>query len=161
MEAYNAEMLRYDIELATWKGAKGKGEPPEKPTEPVPWRCLCDDTTVEAVAVLLLQNWRGLLMARDELAAWLGGFDRYAQGKGGDVPKWLEMHGGRSIMVDRKTGDRKTIYVPRAAVSVTGGIQPATLQRALGRAYFENGLAARLLLACPPRPSETLDGEGG
>ncbi len=67
------------------------------------------------------------------------------------MAKWLEMHGGRSIMVDRKTGDRKTIYVPLAAVSVTGAIQPTTLQRALGRAYFENGLAARLLLACPPR----------
>jgi hypothetical protein len=61
------------------------------------------------------------------------------------------MHGGRGIMVDRKTGIPRTIYVPRAAVSVAGGIQPATLQRALGRAYFENGLAARLLLASPPR----------
>lgn len=37
------------------------------------------------------------------------------------------------------------------ATSLTGGIQPATLQRALSRAYFENGLAARLLLSSPPR----------
>jgi hypothetical protein len=40
-------------------------------------------------------------------------------------------------------------------VSITGGIQPGTLQRALGREYFENGLAARLLLACPPRLAKT------
>ena len=151
MKAYDSEVLRYEIALAAWKKSKGKGDPPEKPKEPVPWRCVCDDTTIEALAVLLLQNWRGLLMARDELAGWFGGFDRYAQGKGGDVAKWLEMFGGRPVMVDRKTGDRKTIYIPRAAVSVTGGIQPVTLQRALGRAYFENGLASRLLLACPPR----------
>jgi len=151
MEAYNAELLQYELELAQCRRSKGKSDPPEKPKEPVAWRCICDDTTIEALAVLLQQNWRGLLMARDELAAWLGGFDRYAQSKGGEVPKWLEMHGGRSIMVDRKTGNPRTIYVPRAAVSVTGSIQPVTLQRALGRAHYENGLAARLLLACPPR----------
>ena len=40
-------------------------------------------------------------MARDELAGWLGGFDRYTQTKGSDVAKWLEMHGGRPMMVDR------------------------------------------------------------
>jgi hypothetical protein len=151
MADYNDAVLRHEIEMTEWKRAKGEGAPPEEPKEPVFWRSWCDDTTIEALAVLLLQNWRGLLMVRDELAGWLGGFDRYVQGKGGDVAKWLEMHGGRSIMVDRKTGVPRVIYVPHAAVSVTGGIQPATLQRALGRAYFENGLAARLLLASPPR----------
>lgn len=151
LEAYKTEAMRYDLALADWKKSGGEGLPPVEPQPPVLKRCWCDDTTMEALAVLLLNNWRGLLMVRDELAGWLGGFDRYAQGKGSDVAKWLEMHGGRSIMVDRKTGTPRTIYVPRAAVSVTGGIQPATLQRALGRAYFENGLAARLLLASPPR----------
>ena len=151
MEGHQADMLRYEIELNAWKKSKGRGDPPTKPQPPIALRCWCDDTTIEALAVLLQQNWRGLLMVRDELAGWFGGFDRYAQGKGSDVAKWLEMFGGRSAMVDRKTGDRKTIYIPRAAVSVTGGIQPATLQRALGRAYFENGLAARLLLAYPPQ----------
>jgi len=81
----------------------------------------------------------------------LGSFDRYGQGKGADAAKWLEMFGGRSIMVDRKSGSSKTIYVPRAAVSITRGIQPATLVRALGAEHRENGLAARLLSACPPR----------
>ena len=151
LEEYKTETMRYDLELADWKKSGGEGLPPAEPVPPVLSRCWCDDTTMEALAVLLLQNWRGLLMVRDELAGWLGGFDRYAQGKGSDVAKWLEMHGGRSIMVDRKTGQPRTIYVPRAAVSVTGSIQPTTLQRSLGRAYFENGLAARLLLAHPPR----------
>ena len=151
MDDYKTQAMRYDLALADWKKSGGEGLPPIEPQPPVLQRCWCDDTTIEALAVLLLNNWRGLLMVRDELAGWLGGFDRYAQGKGSDVAKWLEMHGGRSIMVDRKTGTSRTIYVPRAAVSVTGGIQPATLQRALGRAYFENGLAARLLLASPPR----------
>jgi hypothetical protein len=61
------------------------------------------------------------------------------------------MCNGESIIVDRKTGVPRTIHVPRAAVCVTGGIQPAILQRALGIEHRESGLAARLLLACPPR----------
>jgi hypothetical protein len=64
------------------------------------------------------------------------------------------MFGGRSIMVDRKSGQSKTIYIQRAAVSVAGGIQPETLRRALGVEHWENGLAARLLLACPSRQAK-------
>jgi hypothetical protein len=61
------------------------------------------------------------------------------------------MRNGESIVVDRKTGNPRTIYVPQASVSVTGGIQPAILHRALGIEHRESGLAARLLLTCPPR----------
>lgn len=48
----------------------------------------------------------------------------------------------------------RTIYVPQAAICVTGGIQPGILQRALGTEHRESGLAARLLLACPPRKAK-------
>ena len=61
------------------------------------------------------------------------------------------MHAGESMLVDRKTGEPRTIHVPNAAVSITGGIQPGILARALGIEYRENGLLARLLMACPPR----------
>jgi hypothetical protein len=37
---------------------------------------------------------------------------------------------------------------------VSGGIQPAILRRALGLEHRESGLAARLLLACPPRKAK-------
>src|SRR6185437_10366538 len=43
------------------------------------------------------------------------------------------------------------VYVAHAAVSITGGIQPSILARALGQEHFENGLAARILFAYPPR----------
>ena len=39
----------------------------------------------------------------------------------------------------------------RAAVSVCGTIQPGTLARALTQDYLDAGLAARLLLAMPPK----------
>jgi hypothetical protein len=61
------------------------------------------------------------------------------------------MHRAGHLLSDRKNGDRPTIYVERAAVCLAGGIQPATLQRCLTPEFFENGLAARLLVASPPR----------
>ncbi|KKM14902.1 hypothetical protein LCGC14_1701420, partial [marine sediment metagenome] len=150
MDRYREDLLRHDKDLGHWRRrTNDDSAPPPKPEEPVADRCWCDDTTVEALAVLLRNQWRGLLMVRDELSGWLGSFDRYTHGKGGDVAKWLEMFGGRPMVVDRKSAG--VLYVPRAAVSIAGGIQPDTLRRALGREHRENGLAARLLLAWPPR----------
>jgi hypothetical protein len=61
------------------------------------------------------------------------------------------MFNAESIIVDRKTGLPRTIHVPQASVCVAGGIQPAILRRALSTEHREDGLAARLLLTCPPR----------
>ncbi|HWB10091.1 MAG TPA: DUF3987 domain-containing protein [Pirellulales bacterium] len=110
------------------------------------------------MAPLLSANPRGLLLARDELAGWIGSFDRYAGGKGSaDAANWLSMHNGESIVVDRKTGNPRTIFVPQAGVCVCGGIQPVILHRAWGVEHRESGLAARLLLTCPPAQGEALD----
>lgn len=133
------------------KSREEGGDPPEEPSAPICDRCWCDDATVESVAPLLVQQPRGLVMKRDELAAWFGSFDKYAKGSGrsgGDAAKWIEMHGGRSVLIDRKT--TANLYIPRAALCVTGGIQPAILKRSLTQELHDNGLLARLLLAMPP-----------
>ncbi|MEX1090137.1 MAG: DUF3987 domain-containing protein [Phycisphaeraceae bacterium] len=149
--AYQTEKAHYEVALTAWK-RKPEGDPPAEPVEPTPARCIVSDTTVEALAPILEANPRGVLLGRDELSGWLGSFDRYAGGKGGaDAAHWLSMFNGESLTVDRKTGPRKTIHVDSAAVWVCGGIQPEILRRALGREHRENGMAARLLLAMPPR----------
>lgn len=52
------------------------------------------------------------------------------------------------------------MFVPHAAVSVCGGIQPGILNRVLASEHRENGLAARLLMTYPPRqPKEWRDDE--
>lgn len=152
-DLYEVDLARWEKAVAEWKRDKKTIEdPPAKPQPPQAERWIVSDTTVEALAPLLLSNPRGLLMARDELAGWLGSFDRYFGGKGGaDAAHWLSMHNGESIIVDRKTGNPRTIFVPQASVCVCGGIQPAILHRALGMEHRESGLAARLLLSCPPR----------
>jgi len=156
MVDYEKELARYEKNLAEWKRDKNaSNDPPEKPEAPQAARCVVSDTPVEALAPLLLANPRGLLLSRDELAGWIGSFDRYAGGKGGaDSAHWLSMHNGESIIVDRKTGNPRTIVVPQAAVCVCGGIQPAILHRALGVEHRESGLAARLLLTSPPRKAK-------
>lgn len=149
LEEYYREKVVYKRDLAAWRRNSLGDMPPTPPTPPIAERYLSDDATIEALAVLLSDQPRGLLMAPDELAGWFGSFDRYSGG-GGDVARWLEMFGGRPMMIDRKTGDNRAINVSRAAVSVTGGIQLDALRRSLSPQYFANGLAARLLLACPP-----------
>lgn len=158
LERYNADRQRYEARMEHWDREKIRRRPdaatrPEKPTPPVAERVIVGDTTVEALAPLLKDNPRGLLLGRDELRGWLGSFDRYASGSKGksDEAHWLSMYNGGSMLVDRKTAQSGPIFVPSAAVCITGGIQPGTLRRALGVEHRESGLAARLLMSYPPR----------
>jgi DNA polymerase-1 len=124
----------------------------DPPDEPKARRLVCSDTTIEKLAQILEDNPDGILVARDELAGWLGSFSRYKGKSGGsDLPNWLEMYYAGNVVVDRKTGDRPTLFISRAAVSVCGTIQPGALVRALTPEFLEAGLAARLLMAMPPK----------
>ena len=153
--AYESRHAQWERDAATWKRGKGSGDPPVKPVPPAAVRLIASDATVEALAPMLCENPRGMLVACDELSGWFSGFDRYAGGGkskgGGDAAKWLSMYNGEEVTVDRKTGVPKTIHVPRAAVCVTGGVQPGILKRCLSAEHRESGLAARLLVANPPR----------
>jgi hypothetical protein len=111
---------------------------------------MCSDTTIEKLAEILEVNPRGVLVARDALAGWLGSFQSYKGDHGGsDLSNWLEMHRAGTVVVDRKTGDRRTLFIRPATVSVTGGIQLGVLVRYLTPKFLESGLAARLLRPCP------------
>lgn len=146
--SYRREEEAYEAERQRWKDSGDKNQPP--PERPVPERSIVRDVTVERLAAVLAENPRGVTLVRDELAAWFGSFDRYNSGKGEEAAHWLEMYNAGRVTADRKTGDQKTIHVPRAAVSISGTIQPGTLERLLEPKHFESGLVARLLLAWPP-----------
>ena len=150
LKKFEIEMEDYSRDLANWKKSKIKGDRPISPIPPVKRRLVVSDTTIEALGPILLNNPRGVLVATDELAGWLGSFDKYSSGSS-DSAKWLSMYNADSLIVDRKTGTPPTIFIPSAATSITGGIQPGVLTRLLGQEHRESGLAARLLLCCPPR----------
>jgi hypothetical protein len=155
LQEHKGKAAEYQTALAKWRGEKrdgGESEAGDKPEEPGLERVYVSDITIERLAEVLEDNPRGVLVARDELSGWLGSFGKYKGKQGGsDLPNWLEMWSAGAIQYDRKTGDRRTIFVPRAAASVTGGIQPGTLARALTPEFLDAGLAARLLLAMPDR----------
>lgn len=118
-----------------------------------PRRLLVGDATTEALAHLMASNARGILCVRDELAGWFGSIDRYTDRRGGSSPDrafLLSAYDGVPDSVDRRTGDRRNLLIPRISLWLTGGIQPGILARAMGTVEREAGLLSRLLLACPP-----------
>lgn len=162
-KAHSEEMARWEVELAAWKReARERGlrvVPPPPPTAPVARRLLVSDITLEKLGELLGGNPLGLLVVRDELAAWAGSFDRYAAGgKGSDQPAWLSFFDAAPVTIDRKSSG--SIFIERAAVSVLGSIQPGTLERLFGAAEREAGLLARLLLVHPPERPATWTSAG-
>jgi hypothetical protein len=59
------------------------------------------------------------------------------------------MHRAGTVTVDRKTAERPTLHIRRAACSVIGGIQPGVLARVMTADFLDAGLAARLWMAMP------------
>lgn len=139
-EDHKKELERW--EKATPEELEGKQEPQRR-------RFLISDCTVEWVAIALNQNKAGLLLDRDELDGWYQSMNQYKSKGGADRSNWLSMHHGGQACVDRKNGTN--VLVPRAAVSITGTIQPGVLKAALNPQARSSGLGARLLLAYLPK----------
>lgn len=111
-------------------------------------RILVADATTEALAPIAQENPRGLLLARDELAAFFGGFDRYASTSGGDESFFLSAFDGESVIVDRKK-EREHIFVPSLALSIIGTCQPAIFSRLMNSQRRAAGMLARFLVVQP------------
>lgn len=151
LDDYETAKATYEKSLSAWQKSKNEGEPPARPKYPVPQRAVVVDPTVEALANVLADNPRGVLLPRDELSGWFGSMNRYVSGKGGgDEAFWCSCYDGEQHSVDRRTGNRPSICIESAAVWITGCIPPAVLRRSVGREHRESGLLARLLLVAPP-----------
>ncbi len=160
-EKTERRLADYERELAAWQALKPADRADQqKPLVPPMLASVVEDVTTEGLAMRSRDNPRGLLLAVDELGGWLRGFDKYRSG-GGDEQRWLSIHAAESIKIDRKGapgGHPSRIFVPRAAVSIIGTIQPGIARRCLGAQQRESGLAARLLVAAPPtKPAEWTD----
>src|SRR5262249_31526345 len=95
-EDYKRKLAEYMDAKEKWKAAQKafeKGErtdPGEEPVDPVRPTVFTTDATIEAIAELIGDNLRGLLVICDELASWLSSFTRYKGKAGGtDLPRWL------------------------------------------------------------------------
>ncbi len=157
--AWQTDCERARVEKTAWQASvkkaqeEGLSSPPmpaeaSEPMSPQRRRLLVQDSTPEALALILSGNPAGTLHLRDELAGWLDSFDRYTPG---GRSFWLEAYGGRPYVTDRK-GSPEPVTIPFNGVSVVGGIQPEKLADALfGRNAPDDGLVARFLWAWPDR----------
>ena len=126
-------------------------EAPRKPPRP---RIVTMDTSTEELQRLLADNTRGLLQMRDELAGWLGSFDRYG-GNGADREFYLECWNGDAYVADRVKFDGVPLRIEYATLANIGGIVPDRLREALTDA--DDGLPARFIFVWPePEPITAL-----
>jgi hypothetical protein len=128
---------------------------PARPPRP---RVIAMDTTTEELQRMLGEAPRGLFYVRDELAGWLGGFDRY-NGAGADRAFFLECWNGGAYVCDRVRYHGEPIRIEHASLSIIGGMVPDRLREVLGGA--DDGLAARLIYIWPvPMPIAPLVDRG-
>lgn len=131
----------------------------QKPSPPPRPRMMAMDTSTEELQRMLAESPRGLLYVRDELAGWLGGFDRYG-GAGADRAFYLEAWNGGSYVCDRVKYHGMPVHIEHASLAIIGGIVPDRLREALADA--DDGLAARLIYIWPdPMPIARLADRGG
>ena len=112
-------------------------------------RLVLSDATLEAVIQRMNTNPRGVLIFRDELAAWVKSFNAY-RGGGGDEQAWLEFWSAGAYTLDRKSNDEE-ILIPNASACVIGGIQPQIMVECFDPAKFASGLVPRILICAPPK----------
>jgi hypothetical protein len=110
-------------------------EPPER-------RYATQDATIEKLGEILVNNPRGILLLRDELAGWIAGFDR--AGREGERSFFLEAWNATgSFTVDRIA--RGTVHIPALCMSVLGTIQPGRVSSYVAEALAGGGGADGLL----------------
>jgi hypothetical protein len=144
---------RRDIWKAEVKAAlKAGGDAPppnpldaDEPEAPVRPRIRVADVTTEKLGVLAAALSRGLLLVRDELSGWLGGFDRYGGG-GADRAFAIEMYGGRPYTIDRMK-NAEPLRIRHLSIGVLGGVQPDRIPAVIDGP--DDGLASRVLWTWP------------
>jgi len=116
----------------------------DEPEKPEPPALVVQAATIEAMAPVFRHNPRGLILARDEMAGFVGNIGKY--GGDGDRAFWLERYDGVGLSV--RTVKAGHVQAPAALLSMIGGIQPERLEQVLFDSP-DDGFIARLLLIYP------------
>ncbi|MGE0109154.1 MAG: DUF3987 domain-containing protein [Bdellovibrionales bacterium] len=153
LETTNAKIdaWKSEVKKAVKEGLPSPDQPydavlPDSPALP---RIMICDATTQQIVNILKDNPKGLMLLRDELAGWIGSFDRYS-GSGADRGFYLECWNGGSYSVDLVKNAGAPVRVPYASLAIMGGFQPDKLNEALSGA--DDGLGGRFGYVWP-RPS--------
>jgi hypothetical protein len=174
--AWREALARYELEAEaatavekTWRQQVAKAKEqnctlPDRPADaktpkkpPCP-RVVVMDSSTEELQRLLADNARGLLHVRDELAGWLGSFDRYG-GNGADRAFYLEAWNGDAYVCDRVRFEGVPVRIEHVSLGMIGGLVPDRLRDTLTDA--DDGLPGRFIFVWPePVPIRALCDRG-
>ena len=150
MQEYEQEMARYEAEKKSHRGSDGEeGFEAKKPGKPVLGRIYASDTTVEALAPVLLTNPRGVAIIRDELTAWVAAMNAYRAGKGADRQFYLAAWAGEPLCVDRKMQGGVPLIVPHPFLCVVGCLPPDLVGQFRDGHNLSDGFLDRILFSFP------------
>lgn len=139
--------------FARWLEANATAKEGERDPKPA---LFTSDATTEALADLLRDNPRGVLMLTEEFASWIGGIDAYRDGAGArNRGEWLQLYDGGPHQVDRVK--RGSFLVPNWGASVLAACTPAGLRDQV-RKLPDDGLIHRFMpciMGAPRMPSAT------
>jgi hypothetical protein len=137
---WREEYVSYENELEFCRKERARAKRgdslPDRPIPPKRRQAYVDDTTVEALGVVLSENPRGIMWRKDELAGLIADLDKYSSGNsgGGTRSRLLSSYDGQEWKTSRTSDPTRNLYIPRAHVGIFGGIQPAMLPK-----VFETG----------------------
>lgn len=137
LDRHKTEMDEYYEYKA--KNPKSKLEPPPEPTKHT-----INDTTPEKLVMMLAANPKGIGMVYDEIAGFVGRFNRY--NSGADEQMFLTLFNGSSVMRDRMNG--ASAFAKTTYLTIIGTTQPSVLKSV----FFdksENGFFDRWLITQP------------
>ena len=153
LEATAKKVVSASASRGDLDGIRADLEGLEEPDPPTPRRYTTNDTSIEKMAELLVDNPDGLLLYRDELTGWLRSLDKagHEAARAFYLEAW---NGDGSHEVDRI--GRGSLFVKAVCVSVLGGIQPGPLSSYVEGAFDDgesaDGLLQRLqVLVYPDR----------
>jgi len=130
------------IELDQFKVDNPKAKVAELPMHPI---YVLNDVTPEALVITLANNPKGCGIVYDELAGFIGRFDRYKAGA--DEEMFLSLFNGDGINRTR-VQSTSNAYIENSYLTIIGTIQPAVL-RAVFFGKSESGFFDRWLICCP------------
>jgi hypothetical protein len=147
---WEAEKVRYAADLATWESMeRSERTALVRPIPPVVEHFITTNSTKESLEKMASTS-PGFALYRDELVAWVAGFDAYRSGRGGNRQDMLSLWSGSDLKTDRKSAD--PIFADQPTVSVIGTLQPdrlGDLAREAGTDWFFGSLPLGLCRCAP------------
>jgi len=134
----NAHWLSEKEELEQYKADNPKAKTTElKP----PKKTLLNDITPEKLVMTLADNQKGCGIYYDEIAGFIGSFNRYNASN--DEKMYLSLFNGGSIMRDR-VNNNSSAYAKTSYLSIIGTTQPSVLKEVffnkIGSGFFDRWL---------------------